>query len=210
MTVTISNHASTVAKDSGKRLLTILATPPLTTSGARTLRRVRMAAEVIGSSSAIVANLLEVATVDVRDIAIAGRDSDEWHNSRGLLQAAIASADYVLLAWGCSEPTGPAKHHHRAQVAWVMGELNTRGLPLWTFGGLPRHPSRWQRYTSREHPGSTFRAAVAVSLRQKEGHQVPAQLNSSTRTNGASHLDQSPKHEEISDSYSRSAEFFHE
>ena len=52
---------------SGPRFLAILATPPLVTSGERTLARVRIAAELIGTTSVVIANLLNVATTDVRD-----------------------------------------------------------------------------------------------------------------------------------------------
>lgn len=152
----------------GPRLLAILATPPLMTPGERTLARVRMAAEIIGCTSVVVQNLLGIATKDVREIAAVGKASEDWLATRESLETDIAIADSVLLAWGCSEPTGPARHHHRAQVAWIMNALKMRGLPYWTFGGQPRHPSRWQRYTSREHPGSPFSTALAASLQLEQ------------------------------------------
>ena len=163
-----------VAPDAGSKLLAILATPPLVTSGERTLARVRMAAEFIGSTSVIVGNLLEVATKDVREIATVGRAPECWRDSRESLEAGIAAADSVLFAWGCAEPTGPARHHHRAQVAWIMDVLQMRVLPYWTFGGRPRHPSRWQRYTSREHPGSPFSTALAASLQLEQAGRDPS------------------------------------
>lgn len=146
-------------------LVAILATPPLVTSGERSLARVRLAAEILGLRSVTVTNLLDVATRDVIDIAHAGRDPEPWLDSRDNLTTQLATAGAVLLAWGTTSPSGPARHHHRAQIAWIADIVRERSLACWTVGGTPRHPSRWQRYTSREHPNIPFSVALAASLR---------------------------------------------
>lgn len=155
-----TNHTTTLAA--------VLATPPLRTSGARTLGRLQLATNIIGIDSVTVANLLGVATRDVLDIAHVGQEAGPWLASREDLAAHLAGASAVLLAWGTTKPSGPARHHHQAQVAWVTNAIKTLGLPCWTVGGTPRHPSRWQRYTARTHPGVPFAAALAASIQLTE------------------------------------------
>jgi hypothetical protein len=145
------------------RLLVLLASPPLVTSGARTMARVRMVAELMGSESASVSNLLAVPTKDLRAVREVGATIDPWLDSRPAILSALGLAEVVLLAWG-TEPVGPARQHHRDQVLWLAKLIATREIPVWTVGGLSRHPSRWQRYTSRTHPGLDFRAALGLSL----------------------------------------------
>lgn len=147
-------------------LVAILATPPSATSGVRTRARLALAADAIGATALEVVNLLDVATRDVLDMADAGREVEPWLASRDQIHSSLAKADQVLLAWGISEPTGPARSHHRAQVHWVMEDITANGLSWWTVGGSPRHPSRWQRYTARTYPGRAFREALDASLRQ--------------------------------------------
>lgn len=147
------------------RLMAVLATPPLATSGERTLARVRIAANLIGSTSVSVSNLLDVATNDVREIAKVGAREEPWVKSRAALSTAIGDADAVLLAWG-TEPVGSARQHHRDQVAWLLDAIRAQRIPSWTVGGQSRHPSRWQRYTSRAHAGLDFRIALELSLCQ--------------------------------------------
>jgi len=148
----------------GTHLVAVLASPPLSTSGERTIARVNMAAACLGSASASISNLLKVATDDVRQISVAGASQDPWIASRQELETSIAAADTLLFAWGCSEPTGAAREHHRAQVAWLMGTIRARGLSYWTVDDKPRHPSRWQRHTWRAHPGVPFQVALKASL----------------------------------------------
>ncbi len=148
----------------GRRLLAILATPPLSTSGARTRGRLHLATEILGSDVLAIANLIDVPTKDVLDTASVGREPAPWREARGDLASQIAAADTVLLAWGTAEPAGPARDHHRAQVAWVNDVIGGRGIVPWTVGGMPRHPSRWQRYTARRQPGLPFSLARAASL----------------------------------------------
>jgi hypothetical protein len=147
-----------------RRLLAILAAPPLTTSGARTHGRLHLAAEILGSDILAIANLIDVPTKDVLDIASVGCEPAPWRKARGGLAGQIAAADVVLFAWGIAEPAGPARDYHRAQVAWVNDVVGSRGIIPWTVGGMPRHPSRWQRYTARRQPGLPFLLALAASL----------------------------------------------
>ena len=70
----------------------------------------------------------------------------------------------MLLALGVEATAGAARAHHQAQIAWLSQELTERGLPVWTVGGTPSHPSLWQRFTHRTHPGLDFDIALAKSF----------------------------------------------
>jgi len=146
-------------------LLAVLASPPLTTSGAVTRRRVELAAQLIGCDAVTFSNLISIPTADVLDIAAVGRDPIGWSDAQAEIAAGLEEADSVLFGWGCAEPSGPARNRHRAQVRWLHAGVHRRNLRWWTVGGAPRHPSRWQRYTAREYPKVPFHVALSRSLR---------------------------------------------
>lgn len=146
------------------RLVVVLATPPLATTGERTRARVRLAAEIIGAEATELVNLLSIPTADVNTIAAVGQEAHSWLNSRSRLHAAVMAADDVLFAWGIAEPAGPARSHHRDQVRWLLQLVQARGAGEWMVGGVPRHPSRWQRYTARVRPGVPFEQALRSAL----------------------------------------------
>src|SRR5205085_3906422 len=85
-------------------------------------------------------------------------------SARSPLAAEIGSADGLLLAYGATEPTGPARTHFRSQLEWVAERVEACGVAAWCVGDGPRHPSRWQRWTHRAHPGLPFPDALAQSL----------------------------------------------
>ncbi len=109
-------------------------------------------------------NLFALATYRSGAVATLGADADGWLEARGTLSAGLRQADGILLAYGVQEPSGPARTHHRAQVLWLADEVGPLGLQLWGVGGAPRHPSRWQRFTSREYPELPFSAALKRCL----------------------------------------------
>ena len=150
----------------GGHLLAILASPPLDTSGERTLKRIAVAAEIVGCSTFEVQNLLAHRTSSVLDIPWVGASPEGWLKARTEIRSRFKVADSVLYGWGCTEPARLARQHHRAQVAWIVSLTDEHGLDPWTVGGLPRHPSRWQRYTSRTFPKADFREALSRSLEQ--------------------------------------------
>jgi hypothetical protein len=145
-------------------LLAVLASPPKTTAGDRTSRRVELASELLGYQEVQIVNLLCTPTRDVCDIQAAGATSGPWIYSRAAIKRLMPAADAVLFAWGCKPPTGPARPHHGRQVNWVRMQATEQGLSQWTVGGTPRHPSRWQRYTHRAYPGLDFREALRMAL----------------------------------------------
>jgi len=152
-------------------LVAILATPPLTTSGRRSRDRVALVAALLGFDSHSIVNLVETATEDITRLATVGAADVVWLESRPAIESAARKADGALFAWGHSEPSGIARKHHRDQVEWVLSQVRQLDLPWWTVGTTPRHPSRWQRYTSRAFPGERFDEALFKSLRAN--HLVP-------------------------------------
>ena len=149
---------------SPKRLLAVLANPPQTTSGLRTHGRVAMAGALLGCEEASIVNLFGTPSRDVTAIGALGRNSAAWAAARPAILLALAEADDVLLGWGCTEPTGSARLHHREQVSWLIGLLRDQSRQAWMVGARPRHPSRWQRYTAKCFPGMTFADGLAAAL----------------------------------------------
>ena len=147
-------------------LLAILATPPLTTSGERTRRRLDLAAGILGCATVEIVNLIAVPTPDVLAIHEVGAVEVPWLAARGAIAEGLDRADEVLFGWGCALPAGPARRHHRAQVEWLAREARARGIEPWMVGETPRHPSRWQRHTTRAFPEMSFDQALPVVLRR--------------------------------------------
>ncbi|MDJ0378493.1 DUF1643 domain-containing protein [Cryobacterium sp. PH31-L1] len=155
----------TIAKPSSRKgtLLAVLSNPP-TTNGMRTLQRVKHAQETLGYSSMAIANVFALPTYRTDGIALAGVEPDGWLAARSSLTQALASADAVILAYGCHEPSGPARQHFRDQLEWLQAQLDARGLATWMIDGRPRHPSRWHRHTHAQYPALTFAEALPIAL----------------------------------------------
>ena len=145
------------------QLLCILANPS-TGTGARTLARVELAREILHCDSVVVENLFALASSDVTEISKLGAVSDGWLRAQKALKAHLLACDVVLLAYGVSAPSGPARDHHSQQVGWLGDRLTQASLPTFMVGDGPRHPSRWQRWTARQHPEWDFREALRRSL----------------------------------------------
>lgn len=144
-------------------LAAILCNPP-TAGGERTRRRVEMASRILGEESLVIVNLFPVPSRSCLDIAQLGHDVAPWLEAREEIQAALSKSSSVLLAYGLQEPTGPARLHYRAQVAWLRAAISAEDHLALTVGSGPSHPSRWQRVTSRTHPGVPFGDALASLL----------------------------------------------
>jgi len=147
-------------------LLVVGSNPPSKTSGQRTLARVNQAATILGFDHAVIANIFALPTYRSGGIADLGRTPGGWLDARPPLLSALDECDGVLLAYGTQEPSGAARAHHREQVRWLEEQVEHRDLQTWWVGGAPRHPSRWQRYTWREHPNLSFPEALRHALAQ--------------------------------------------
>jgi hypothetical protein len=141
----------------------VLANPPLT-EGERTLRRVAMAAELLGFEQVVIANFFAIASRGTGAIAVLGAGEDGWLDARAVLARQLDMAQGVLLAYGRTAPAGEAGLHFLRQVEWLGTRIAARSLPAWHVGDGPRHPSRWQRWTCRAYPGLPFAEALRRSL----------------------------------------------
>ncbi|MEV5337827.1 DUF1643 domain-containing protein [Streptomyces sp. NPDC052676] len=146
-----------------RELLCILANPPLR-SGERTRGRLVLACDLLGFETFTMRNLFAVPSGTVTDISTLGATADGWAQARKQMESAFSACDGVLLAYGISEPTGAARKYHREQVRWVTERLVASGCQSFQVGDGPRHPSRWQRWTSRHHRELEFSAALEASL----------------------------------------------
>lgn len=149
-------------------LLVVGSNPPSQTSGQRTVGRVRQAAAILGFEEALVVNLFSLPTHRSGGIADLGGEAQGWLAARPSLSGGLDRCQGVLLAYGVQGPSGPARTHQREQVRWLDGQIEQRSLPTWWVGGAPRHPSRWQRYTHRQHPGLSFEDALAQGLAARQ------------------------------------------
>jgi hypothetical protein len=147
----------------GPVLFVILTNPPLS-DGKRTLNRVALAAELLGFDEFVVANLFALPSQSSVAIRKLGMSGEGWAAAREPLEAGLAVAGGVLLAYGTTPPAGPARLHFRDQVAWLRERVDVLSRPVWVVGDGPRHPSRWQRWTHRAHPDLSFADALRVSF----------------------------------------------
>lgn len=156
------------------RLLVIGSNPPSRTTGERTVRRVDLARASLGFDEAHIANLFALASYRSGAVTSLGAEADGWLAARAELHAGLQRADGLLMAYGVQAPSGPARGHHREQLAWLADELSLLALPVWGVGGAPRHPSRWQRFTSRAYPELPFHEALKRSLISVKPQHVAA------------------------------------
>ncbi|SDQ03700.1 DUF1643 domain-containing protein [Arthrobacter crystallopoietes] len=143
---------------------------PSSGNGARTVARVSLAAGILGYEEAVITNLFPLPTPSVLQVNEIGTNAGIWESARPGISETLAGAKDVLLAFGCQEPTGAARHHFRTQLAWLHEELESMGSRLWSVSERPRHPSRWQRHTSRQHPEMPFIEALERSLQRVHPH----------------------------------------
>lgn len=144
-------------------LVAVLASPP-TTQGQRTRSRVELVRQYLDADEMLIVNLFPLPTHRTTDISRVGKDSTDWLSARSAIEGALSMSSGVLLAYGVGEPTGVARHHHRRQVEWLRNKTATMTVPVYQVGDGPRHPSRWQRWTSREHFGKPFLSALELSI----------------------------------------------
>lgn len=151
------------SESDARLMVCILANPPLTT-GVRTLSRVELAGRQLGVDRVRVANLFALPSRAKGEINSLGSGKEGWLEARPGLAHEVDTADAVLLGYGATAPTGAARRHFKTQVAWLRSTVESRDLPLWWVGDGPRHPSRWQRWTSRAFPELEFEDAVHSAI----------------------------------------------
>jgi hypothetical protein len=122
----------------------------------RTWQRLELARTLLGFDVVTVVNVLNVATFRTNGMSTAGAELAPWLDSRDAISEALGQCDGVLLGYGVSEPTGPARLHYRKQLDWLWTELDKASHPQWSVELPPRHPSRWHRLTHKLAPDSSF------------------------------------------------------
>jgi len=151
-----------ILKD-GRALVAVLSNPPVT-DGQRTFRRVELACSILGFDAHRVVNMFAHPSHATGELDRLGAEVSGWVEARPDIAAALDTGGGVLLGYGSTSPAGIARLHFRAQVDWLADQLSGLALPVWQLGDGPRHPSRWQRWTHRAHPGIPFEEAVRRSL----------------------------------------------
>lgn len=149
-------------------MLVVLASPPLVTSGRRTLAQVEALASVLATDTVETANLCATPAADLPALSVAAVETEPWLAARSALAAALEDCDELMAAWGLYGLTGPAKNHRRDQLAWLVKTAEALGHnECWVVGGQPRHPSRWHQYVSDVHgrtAGGTFQERIQQVL----------------------------------------------
>jgi hypothetical protein len=154
-------------KESGMMLVAVLANPPLPDHGDRTRARIEQAADIIGCNAVTIVNLFPLASRSSIGIADLGDAASPWLAAQSDIQEAVTKADAILFGYGVTSPSGRAGEHHRAQIAWTKALVASLPVVPWMVGGQPRHPSRWQRHTSRTFPEMAFADALRLVLCQR-------------------------------------------
>lgn len=105
-------------------LFAVLANPPLTEGQRTLLRRVALAAELLGFTDVEVTNLFAVPSHATGAIAVLGTEEDGWLEARASLEQRHDTVQGVLLAYGATALTGEA-------LEWLRIRLAARKPPRW-------------------------------------------------------------------------------
>lgn len=158
----------------GAQLAVVCLNPPSVTSGQRTVRAVTRLAEGLRFDTGHTVNLLDVPSRSFDDFAVAGADARCWQSSRDELRSSLSTLrperDVIVAAWGLSRFREPSRSLLSGQIRWLMLLLGSAGWSeVHTFGGGPRHPSRWHQYVSDKHgrfsdlnPSERYAAALTT------------------------------------------------
>src|SRR5580698_10304129 len=113
----------------------LLLNPPVV-GGVRTIRHLRVAADLLGCDRVEIANLFSIATRDVAGINEVGRSGDGWAAARPHLDRVIAASDQLLAGWGVSGLGGLAAQNQRIQLEYIGASAGEIGQNyVWTLNG---------------------------------------------------------------------------
>lgn len=132
--------------------------------GERTITHLQVVRECLNCDVVQIVNLYPHATKDLAGLGRVAGDTKDWIEQRHVISTALRQADEVLLGWGVSLPTGPARARMIAQISWAIDQLQSLGVVPWVVGDGPRHPSRWHQYVSDRH-GRTSGGSLAERIR---------------------------------------------
>ncbi|WP_368671712.1 DUF1643 domain-containing protein [Cellulomonas humilata] len=144
------------ADNGAARLAVVCLNPPSSSTGSRTLGGVRRLADGLGINDTLTVNLLDVPSQSFDDFPTVGADELRWRSSREHLASSLEmlrpERDVVVAAWGLSKFREPSRSLLSSQIRWLVLFLDSEGWSqMHTFGGRPRHPSRWHQYVSDKY-----------------------------------------------------------
>lgn len=116
----------------------------------RTRDRVALAQTALACASHSIVNICAKALPDV--IASRHVSRNEWIGARADLMRELTRPDVsdVVLGYGVSVPPLPVRTMYVEQLLWLDQLLLELPVRVWTVGGRPTHPSRWQRVRAPE------------------------------------------------------------
>lgn len=155
--------------------------PPAQGTGKLTLSRVALAASAMQCNNYTWANFIQIKTLSTSELSVTAREEMDWVSSRPALSNSIANATHVLLGFGDSILSGPARHWQRNQALWLAKTIQWDQQRVVWLSGRPLHPSRWNRETFQKLPGEPLATAVAKLLHDVEKDQLNAWATLTTR-----------------------------
>lgn len=144
--------------------LTAVLLNPSDLEGVRTVNRLKLLCSLLEIPNHQVVNLCIAPSRTTQGLEKVGASPLPWTRARSEITASLTNGSSILLGYGVTPPRGEAGAHFREQVRWLSGRLGEWDLPTWQVGAAPRHPSRWQRFTSRAHPELKFGEALVRSI----------------------------------------------
>lgn len=165
-----SSSSSTFAEQHSTRgmLCAVLLNPSLSTGSTISHSNLEVAATTLGFSGFQIANLIQLASRNSKDLAPMAINEDDWLKSRPEIERALNSSDEVVFAWGVSRLAGEANSYKEEQINWTIQEALSAGhFQALLMGGSPRHPSRWRQYVGPQRnriPGDTLEDRFQLAL----------------------------------------------
>lgn len=155
----------------GKRLLVILACPPIT-SGKRTLNQMEALRAYLNFSTIQHVNMNVEADLRTSSKNKKWDEEESWLEARTAISRAVNKSDCVLLAYGVQKPSGSARHFHSDQVIWLHKLLRRSDKTVFQIGNKPRHPSRWHRKTLKTQEQMSTMEAVLANIQMIDLDQI--------------------------------------
>lgn len=155
--------------------------------GSPSRARVDSARRALGCGSSSIVNLYPKVLAGANLLNQNVGDPGVWASGRSAIRSAILApgASDVLLGYGLQLPSGAGRQPFREQLRWLSSELSPLQLRLWTFGGRPAHPSRWQRVSHRHRPGATIDEVAQTLLVQAVASDIDTWLTYRSAVPGA-------------------------
>lgn len=157
-------------------LTVILLNPKPEGSTSVSVKRVHMAAQILGLDGVTIVNLTGASSVDSSALRASPSDSSSWMLARRELHSAMEGAENVLAAWGLGGLGPRWQPDFISQRRWLVSTMKTARISrAWTLDGKPRHPSRWHQHLAQSKGRfleETFEQRMASALCQVPVEQL--------------------------------------